>query len=190
MLELSFIVHSPLKSPSARHTLKGHWTLTCQALDVEQAFNWVHHCRLKVKTLYNPGTMCMMKNMFQKEMRDMTAQTLVLKDGFIDVTRSHKRLSVVSDCMQTCIPGGEGVHCVRETRSLPMCQLLIINGDKRLTSLSGMDFSPAEGNDPFPSESSWRIHTTVALIAPYIHNWTTKERARQSSGLLKKGRKI
>jgi len=28
LLELSFIVHSPLKSSSARHTLKGHWTLT------------------------------------------------------------------------------------------------------------------------------------------------------------------
>jgi len=28
----------------------------------------------------------MMKNMFWKEMRDMTAQTLALKDGFVDVT--------------------------------------------------------------------------------------------------------
>jgi len=29
----------------------------------------------------------------------MTARTLALKDRFVDVTRSHKRLSVVSDCM-------------------------------------------------------------------------------------------
>jgi len=58
LLELSFIVHSPLKSSSARRTLKGHWTLTLMLAYASTMLNDVDDYKgiIPPPTLSYPGT--------------------------------------------------------------------------------------------------------------------------------------